>query len=253
MSNKNNRYKGTLSPEELAKKAAEGADPASEETTPDAGASADAGAEGTTPNPTIVETGAEAEQPSAESKVDEQEQPKAEEVKATDGLAEAAKPVTPVVTITKNATPPAPRQVNATVKVNPNDAKLAKLEALLKRYDELTKVKIPSDATRSSLVDAFYNIADYVLVCDSYAVMDRFYQFFMDERTGIVDCKLALAGIGRITDANKKTRVTCFHAVFFALVRYKKDRVPFKLSIRAIRTALRSDKFCNWLQNKLGK
>ena len=69
------------------------------------------------------------------------------------------------------------------------DAKVAKLDALLKKYQDLVQTKNPSESTRSKFVEAFYAVAEYVLSSDSYAVYNRFYDFFLNfrERTCYFD------------------------------------------------------------------
>lgn len=131
------------------------------------------------------------------------------------------------------------------------DAKVAKLDALLKKYQDLVQTKNPSESTRARFVESFYTIAEYVLASDSYAVFNRFYDFFLKEKNGLIHRNLALAGIHKITDLQKKSRISAFFAVFYAMIRHKTERKPFGLSIRAIRLALKNDKFCNWIQAKL--
>lgn len=131
------------------------------------------------------------------------------------------------------------------------DAKVAKLDALLKKYQDLVQTKNPSESTRSKFVEAFYAVAEYVLSSDSYAVYNRFYDFFLKEKNGVIHRNLALSGIHKITDMQKKSRISAFFAVFYAMIRCKTERKPFGLSIRAIRFALKNDKFCNWIQAKL--
>lgn len=132
-----------------------------------------------------------------------------------------------------------------------NTVKVAKLEALLERYTKLVSTSKPSEATRVKFVESFYAIAEYILSSDSYAVYNRFYDFFLKERNALVHRNLALAGIHKIRDLQKKSRISAFYAVAYAMVRYKTERKPFGLSIRAIRVALRNDKFCTWIQAKL--
>lgn len=131
------------------------------------------------------------------------------------------------------------------------DAKVAKLDVLLKKYQDLVQTKNPSESTRLRFVEAFYAVAEYVLTSDSYAVFNRFYDFFLKEKNGLIHRNLALSGIHKITDLQKKSRISAFFAVFYAMIRHKTERKPFGLSIRAIRLALKNDKFCNWIQAKL--
>ena len=158
---------------------------------------------------------------------------------------EQAKETTPVVTTTV--------QQKTVVPVNNKtpDAKVAKLDALLKKYQDLVQTKNPSESTRARFVEAFYAVAEYVLASDSYAVFNRFYDFFLKEKNGLIHRNLALSGIHKITDLQKKSRISAFFAVFYAMIRHKTERKPFGLSIRAIRLALKNDKFCNWIQAKL--
>lgn len=158
---------------------------------------------------------------------------------------EQAKESAPVVTTTV--------QQKTVVPVNNKtpDAKVAKLDALLKKYQDLVQTKNPSESTRARFVEAFYAVAEYVLASDSYAVFNRFYDFFLKEKNGLIHRNLALSGIHKITDLQKKSRISAFFAVFYAMIRHKTERKPFGLSIRAIRLALKNDKFCNWIQAKL--
>lgn len=158
---------------------------------------------------------------------------------------EQAKESAPVVTTTVQQKTVAPMN-NKTP-----DAKVAKLDALLKKYQDLVQTKNPSESTRARFVEAFYAVAEYVLASDSYAVFNRFYDFFLKEKNGLIHRNLALSGIHKITDLQKKSRISAFFAVFYAMIRHKTERKPFGLSIRAIRLALKNDKFCNWIQAKL--
>lgn len=182
----------------------------------------------------------------------QEEQKPVEEVKETPAVQQEG---TPKVTIVETTTP----TVNTTVQqktVAPAnnktpDAKVAKLDALLKKYQDLVQTKNPSESTRARFVEAFYAVAEYVLASDSYAVFNRFYDFFLKEKNGLIHRNLALSGIHKITDLQKKSRISAFFAVFYAMIRHKTERKPFGLSIRAIRLALKNDKFCNWIQAKL--
>lgn len=158
---------------------------------------------------------------------------------------EQAKETTPTVNTTVQQKTVAPAN-NKTP-----DAKVAKLDALLKKYQDLVQTKNPSESTRARFVEAFYAVAEYVLASDSYAVFNRFYDFFLKEKNGLIHRNLALSGIHKITDLQKKSRISAFFAVFYAMIRHKTERKPFGLSIRAIRLALKNDKFCNWIQAKL--
>lgn len=182
----------------------------------------------------------------------QEEQKPVEEVKETPAAQQEG---TPKATIVETTTP----TVNTTVQqktVAPAnnktpDAKVAKLDALLKKYQDLVQTKNPSESTRARFVEAFYAVAEYVLASDSYAVFNRFYDFFLKEKNGLIHRNLALSGIHKITDLQKKSRISAFFAVFYAMIRHKTERKPFGLSIRAIRLALKNDKFCNWIQAKL--
>lgn len=182
----------------------------------------------------------------------QEEQKPVEEVKETPATQQEG---TPKATIVETTTP----TVNTTVQqktVAPAnnktpDAKVAKLDALLKKYQDLVQTKNPSESTRARFVEAFYAVAEYVLASDSYAVFNRFYDFFLKEKNGLIHRNLALSGIHKITDLQKKSRISAFFAVFYAMIRHKTERKPFGLSIRAIRLALKNDKFCNWIQAKL--
>ena len=188
----------------------------------------------------------------AEEPQKQEEQKPVEEVKETPAVQQEG---TTKVTIVETTTP----TVNTTVQqktVAPAnnktpDAKVAKLDALLKKYQDLVQTKNPSESTRARFVEAFYAVAEYVLASDSYAVFNRFYDFFLKEKNGLIHRNLALSGIHKITDLQKKSRISAFFAVFYAMIRHKTERKPFGLSIRAIRLALKNDKFCNWIQAKL--
>ena len=188
----------------------------------------------------------------AEEPQKQEEQKPVEEVKETPAAQQEG---TPKATIVETTTP----TVNTTVQqktVAPAnnktpDAKVAKLDALLKKYQDLVQTKNPSESTRARFVEAFYAVAEYVLASDSYAVFNRFYDFFLKEKNGLIHRNLALSGIHKITDLQKKSRISAFFAVFYAMIRHKTERKPFGLSIRAIRLALKNDKFCNWIQAKL--
>lgn len=188
----------------------------------------------------------------AEEPQKQEEQKPVEEVKETPAAQQEG---TPKATIVETTTP----TVNTTVQqktVAPAnnktpDAKVAKLDALLKKYQDLVQTKNPSESTRARFVEAFYAVAEYVLASDSYAVFNRFYDFFLKEKNGLIHRNLALSGIHKITDLQKKSRISAFFAVFYAMIRHKTERKPFGLSIRAIRFALKNDKFCNWIQAKL--
>lgn len=188
----------------------------------------------------------------AEEPQKQEEQKPVEEVKETPAAQQEG---TLKATIVETTTP----TVNTTVQqktVAPAnnktpDAKVAKLDALLKKYQDLVQTKNPSESTRARFVEAFYAVAEYVLASDSYAVFNRFYDFFLKEKNGLIHRNLALSGIHKITDLQKKSRISAFFAVFYAMIRHKTERKPFGLSIRAIRLALKNDKFCNWIQAKL--
>lgn len=188
----------------------------------------------------------------AEEPQKQEEQKPVEEVKETPAAQQEG---TPKAAIVETTTP----TVNTTVQqktVAPAnnktpDAKVAKLDALLKKYQDLVQTKNPSESTRTRFVEAFYAVAEYVLASDSYAVFNRFYDFFLKEKNGLIHRNLALSGIHKITDLQKKSRISAFFAVFYAMIRHKTERKPFGLSIRAIRLALKNDKFCNWIQAKL--
>lgn len=188
----------------------------------------------------------------AEEPQKQEEQKPVEEVKETPAVQQEG---TLKTTIVETTTP----TVNTTVQqktVAPAnnktpDAKVAKLDALLKKYQDLVQTKNPSESTRARFVEAFYAVAEYVLASDSYAVFNRFYDFFLKEKNGLIHRNLALSGIHKITDLQKKSRISAFFAVFYAMIRHKTERKPFGLSIRAIRLALKNDKFCNWIQAKL--
>lgn len=178
-----------------------------------------------------------------------------EPVKEEPKQSEKVKEVTPVKTeepvVTTTVNPSVQQKTMTQVDTKAPDAKVAKLDALLKKYQELVQTKKPSESTRLKFVESFYAIAEYVLASDSYAVFNRFFDFFLKEKNALVHRNLALAGVHTIRDAQKKSRVTAFFAVFYAMVRFKTERKPFGLSIRAIRLALKNDKFCNWIQAKL--
>lgn len=226
--NKNNRYNGQVSPTDILTKTAEqqkqDAEPVKEEK------------QETTPVVPVEE---------------KKEEPKS--VPATPVAAEPVKevpkqeqPNTVVTSTTK-----VQQKTVSTPDPKDNTVKVAKLEALLERYTKLVSTSKPSEATRAKFVESFYSIAEYILSSDSYAVYNRFYDFFLKERNALVHRNLALAGIHKIRDLQKKSRISAFYAVVYAMVRYKTERKPFGLSIRAIRVALRNDKFCTWIQAKL--
>lgn len=129
--------------------------------------------------------------------------------------------------------------------------KVARLNVLLNKYVQIVSTKSPSEKTRLQFVAAFGDIAEYVLASDSYAVYNRFYEFFMKERNQLVAPQVALSGIHTIYNGIKRSNISAFYAVFQAMVRNKAEQKKFGLSIRAIRRALRNDKFCNWIQAKL--
>lgn len=129
--------------------------------------------------------------------------------------------------------------------------KIAQLNLLLSKYVQIVSTKSPSEQTRMQFVQAFCNVAEFVLHSDSYAVYNRFYQFFVEERNKLVDTKLALCGIHKIYNGPQRNTITSFFTVFHAMVRCKVEHQNFGLSIRAIRRALGNDKFCNWIQAKL--
>lgn len=182
----------------------------------------------------------------------QEEQKPVEEVKETPAVQQEG---TPKVTIVETTTPTVNTTVQQKMVAPANnktpDAKVAKLDALLKKYQDLVQTKNPSESTRARFVEAFYAVAEYVLASDSYAVFNRFYDFFLKEKNGLIHRNLALSGIHKITDLQKKSRISAFFAVFYAMIRHKTERKPFGLSIRAIRLALKNDKFCNWIQAKL--
>ena len=146
--------------------------------------------------------------------------------------------------------------VNETIKpkaVEPKKADTAveRLNVLLDKYAAAASAPHPTDATRAKFVLAFSDIAEYVLGAENFAVFNRFYDFFFKERNAILASEVALAGIHKMTDIRKRERVAAFFTVFFALVRTKRERRRFALSMRAIRMSLQNDKFCSWLQAKL--
>lgn len=188
----------------------------------------------------------------AEEPQKQEEQKPVEEVKETPAAQQEG---TPKATIVETTTPTVNTTVQQKTVVPVNnktpDVKVAKLDALLKKYQDLVQTKNPSESTRARFVEAFYAVAEYVLASDSYAVFNRFYDFFLKEKNGLIHRNLALSGIHKITDLQKKSRISAFFAVFYAMIRHKTERKPFGLSIRAIRLALKNDKFCNWIQAKL--
>ena len=178
----------------------------------------------------------------------QEEQKPVVEVKEEPVVTEVAKaPVVETTTVNTNVQ----QKPVAPVNNKTPDAKVAKLEVLLKKYQDLVQTKNASESTRARFVESFYSVAVYVLSSDSYAVYNRFYDFFLKEKNGVIHRNLALAGIHKITDLQKKSRISEFFAVFYAMIRHKTERKPFGLSIRAIRFALKNDKFCNWIQAKL--
>ena len=227
MSNKN-RYNGQVSPTDILTKTSDQKPQDTEQKPQD------------TP---VVEEKKETVVP--QEPVKEEPKQQIEEVKETTPV----KTEEPVVTTTVN--PSVQQKPMTQVDTKAPDAKVAKLDALLKKYQELVQTKKPSESIRLKFVESFYAIAEYVLASDSYAVFNRFFDFFLKEKNALVHRNLALAGVHMIRDAQKKSRVTAFFAVFYAMVRFKTERKPFGLSIRAIRLALKNDKFCNWIQAKL--
>lgn len=178
----------------------------------------------------------------------QEEQKPVVEVKEEPVVNEVAKaPVVETTTVNTNVQ----QKPVAPVNNKTPDAKVAKLEVLLKKYQDLVQTKNASESTRARFVESFYSVAEYVLSSDSYAVYNRFYDFFLKEKNGVIHRNLALAGIHKITDLQKKSRISAFFAIFYAMIRHKTERKPFGLSIRAIRFALKNDKFCNWIQAKL--
>lgn len=178
----------------------------------------------------------------------QEEQKPVVEVKEEPVVTEVAKaPVVETTTVNTNVQ----QKPVAPVNNKTPDAKVAKLEVLLKKYQDLVQTKNASESTRARFVESFYSVAEYVLSSDSYAVYNRFYDFFLKEKNGVIHRNLALAGIHKITDLQKKSRISAFFAIFYAMIRHKTERKPFGLSIRAIRFALKNDKFCNWIQAKL--
>lgn len=178
----------------------------------------------------------------------QEEQKPVVEVKEEPVVNEVAKaPVVETTTVNTNVQ----QKPVAPVNNKTPDAKIAKLEVLLKKYQDLVQTKNASESTRARFVESFYSVAEYVLSSDSYAVYNRFYDFFLKEKNGVIHRNLALAGIHKITDLQKKSRISAFFAIFYAMIRHKTERKPFGLSIRAIRFALKNDKFCNWIQAKL--
>ena len=184
--------------------------------------------------------------------IQKQEEPKpVEEVKEEPVAKQEETPKAVETTVTATVNTTVQQKTVASANNKTPDAKMARLDVLLKKYQDLVQTKNPSDSTRAKFVEAFYAVAEYVLASDGYAVYNRFYDFFLKEKNGVIHRNLALAGIHKITDLQKKSRISAFFAVFYAMIRYKTERKPFGLSIRAIRFALKNDKFCNWIQAKL--
>lgn len=201
-----------------------------------------------TQEPKIEEVPEEKKVITTEELPKQEEQKSVVEVKEEPVVKEVAKaPVVETTTVNTNVQQKSVAPANNKTP----DAKVAKLEVLLKKYQDLVQTKNASESTRARFVESFYSVAEYVLSSDSYAVYNRFYDFFLKEKNGVIHRNLALAGIHKITDLQKKSRISAFFAVFYAMIRHKTERKPFGLSIRAIRFALKNDKFCNWIQAKL--
>ena len=165
-------------------------------------------------------------------------------------------PEAPVETPVAEKQEPAAEEPKKVVPVKKQAAKqpdpaVERLNALLTNYAKLAATPHPTDATRAKFVLAFSDIAEYILGAENYAVFNRFYDFFLKESNAILADDVALAGIHKMTDYRKRERVAAFFSVFFALVRAKRERRRFSLSIRAIRMSLQNDKFCTWLPAKL--
>ena len=249
MSNKNNTYRKQINPSELMDKASQ----------PDNNATSSSIAE---------ELKKEEATPVAELTTTNTSEENKEEVKQTEAVSntpvQAAEPekkeVVPQKTKVKGEEVyvkeiAGRRVVQKTLRDTPvvpdvND-KIAQLNVLLSKYVQIVSTKSPSEQTRMQFVKAFCNIAEFVLHSDSYAVYNRFYQFFVEERNKLVDMKLALCGIHKIYNGPQRNMITSFFTVFNAMVRCKVEHKNFGLSIRAIRRALGNDKFCNWIQAKL--
>ena len=188
------------------------------------------------------------------------EESELQETTAVDSTAETTNPVetpeapaeTPVVKkqepVVEEPKKDAPAKKTAAKQPDPA---VEHLNALLTDYAKLAATPHPTEATRAKFVFAFSNIAEYILGAENYAVFNRFYDFFLKESNAILADDVALAGIHKMTDYRKRERVAAFFSVFFALVRAKREKRRFTLSIRAIRMSLQNDKFCTWLQAKL--
>ena len=249
MSNKNNAYRKQMSPSELIEKVTEPVETESVNTqTQDTSKQESVSATETVTTETAVQTKEEvkptitvqetATQPEQENK--KETSPKKTKVNGEDVY---VKEVAGRRVVQKTLT-------DGPVVPDVND-KIAQLNLLLSKYVQIVSTKAPSEQTRMQFVQAFCNIAEFVLNSNSYAVYNRFYQFFVEERNKLVDTKLALCGIHKIYNGPQRNMITSFFTVFHAMVRCKVDHQKFGLSIRAIRRALGNDKFCNWIQAKL--
>ena len=145
--------------------------------------------------------------------------------------------VTPVQTAAKKAEP--------AVAVSPA---MAKLKASIEKFES---VVVNKTASNKSNVELFYGIVVAVVSCTEPAVFDEFYRYFFSHRDTTMTNVNALKGIHRLTDANKKSTVSAFYAIFFAMVRAKVEQVGFHLSIKAIRRAIRNESFVNWIISKM--
>lgn len=178
--------------------------------------------------------------------------PKVEEVKAPETTVNEAVTPAPVTNpVTPEITKDVPQKTISTLDTTSADVKVAKLDAIIAKYVNTVSIKNPTDSTKVRFVEAFNTVADYVINSDSYAVYNKFYSFFLKEREGLTHRNVAMAGIHTLRDLQKKSKISAFYAIFYAITRYKVDRKHFGISIKAIRTALRNDKFCNWVQAKL--
>ena len=125
---------------------------------------------------------------------------------------------------------------------------MAKLKASIEKYES---VVLNKSTSAKANVDLFYGIVVAVVSCSEPAVYDEFYKYFFSHRETTMTNINALKGIHRLTDANKKSTVSAFYAIFFAMVRAKVERVGFHLSIKAIRRAIRNENFVNWIISKM--
>lgn len=147
--------------------------------------------------------------------------------------------VKPATSVKVDATP------KQTATTSPAKAKLlaaiAKYEAVVAGTEKSTK----------SPVELFHSIIVAVISCDSVEVYDEFYSYFFSHRESTMTNTKALKGIHRITDPNKKSTISAFYAIFFAMVRAKVERSGFHLSVAAIRRAIRNERFVNWIVGKM--